>query len=207
MPALSDAPDITRLSFWAQPPHVRDEAFTRLRRDSPLFWSGPAESELLPPELNTRGFWSLTKYDDVQFASRHVEIFSSAEGVTMEDMPPELKEASQSFIAMDAPRHTQLRGITMDAFKPRNMRKLSGWIRGHARELIDEMAPLGSGDFTELVSEQLPARIFRSFFGLGEGEQHQAAVRAGQELLSWSDPTITGGLAPAEHAPLSSCDA
>ena len=31
MPALSDAPDITRLSFWAQPPHVRDEVFTRLR--------------------------------------------------------------------------------------------------------------------------------------------------------------------------------
>lgn len=82
-------------------------------------WSRPAESDLLPPELNTRGFWSLTKQEDIRMASRHPEIFSSAQGITMEDFAPEAVEIAQSFIAMDAPRHTQLRGITTDAFKPK----------------------------------------------------------------------------------------
>ena len=61
---------------------------------------------------------------------------------------------------MDAPRHTQLRGITMDAFKPKNMRRLEGWIQGHARDLVSEMAHLGEGDFVDLVSVKLPGRIF-----------------------------------------------
>ena len=89
----------------------------------------------------------------------------------MEDFAPEMIEVAQSFIAMDAPRHTQLRGITMDAFKPKNMRRLEGWIRGHARDLVDEMAHLGEGDFVQLVSVKLPGRIFGSFFGLPAGRR------------------------------------
>jgi len=97
----------------------------------------------------------------------------------MEDFPEIVTEMAQSFIAMDAPRHTALRGITLDAFKPDNMRRRQGWIRDHARELIDEMAHLGGGDFVELVSVQLPARIFGAFFGIEPGsELHGRAVNA-----------------------------
>ena len=162
--------DLSARSFWALHPDERDQAFAVLRRENPAPWSRPAESDLLPPELNNRGFWSLTTQEDIRYASRHPEIFSSAEGITMEDFAPEAREVAQSFIAMDAPRHNQLRGITMDAFKPKNMRRLEGWIRGHARDLVSEMADLGEGDFVELVSVKLPARIFGSFFGLPEGE-------------------------------------
>jgi cytochrome P450 len=87
----------------------------------------------------------------------------------MEDFAPEVTELAQSFIAMDDPRHAQLRGITLDAFKPGNMRRLDAWIHGHVRDLVDEMAGLGSGDFVKLISEPLPGRIFGSFFGLHDG--------------------------------------
>ena len=110
-----------------------------------------------------------------------------------------MTEIAQSFIGVDAPRHTQLRGITMDAFKPGNMRKLEGWVRGHAKDLVDEMAHLGSGDFVDLVAEPMPGRIFGSFFGLHEGDQHQDTIRAAQDLLSWNDPVVTGGVEPIEH--------
>lgn len=199
MSTTTDRIPIAAKAFWAQHPDVRDQEFARLRAESPVFWSGPAESDLLPPEENTRGFWSLTKYDDIQKASRTPKVFSSADGITMEDFGPEMTEIAQSFIAMDAPRHTQLRGITMDAFKPGNMRKLEGWVRGHARDLIDEMAQLGKGDFVELVSEPLPGRIFGSFFGLHEGEQHKETIRAAQDLLAWTDPAVCKGLEPLEH--------
>ncbi|MFA9273075.1 MAG: cytochrome P450 [Baekduiaceae bacterium] len=196
---LADPQNIAAQAFWAQHPDVRDEAFAKFRVEKPVFWSGPAESDLLPPEENIHGFWSLTKYDDIQAASRNAAVFSSASGITMEDFSPEMTEIAQSFIAMDAPRHTQLRGITMDAFKPGNMRKLEGWVRGHAKDLIDEMTHLGSGDFVDLVAEPMPGRIFGSFFGLHEGDQHQETIRAAQDLLSYNDPVVTGGTDPLEH--------
>ena len=125
-------------------------------------------------------------------ASRHPEIFSSAQGITMENFAPEAIEIAQSFIAMDAPRHTQLRGITTEAFKPKNVRRLEGWIRGHAHDLVSEMAHLGEGDFVQLVSVKLPGRIFGSFFGLPEGELRDKAVSAAQRLVGWTDPEIRG---------------
>ncbi len=197
MTTLADPLDIAAKAFWAQAPEVRDEAFTRIRADKPVFRSGPAESDLLPPEENVRGFWSLTRYDDIQFASRNPQIFSSAEGITMEDFSPEMTEIAQSFIAMDAPRHGQLRNITMDAFKPGQMRTLESWIQGHAKDLVDEMAPLGEGDFVKLVSEPMPGRIFGSFFGIRE-DSHAETIRAAQDLLSWTDPDVCGDLEPLE---------
>lgn len=191
--------DIAAKDFWAQPWDAREDAFRALRRDAPVSWSRPAESDLLPPEENTRGFWSLTKYEDIHYASRHPEIFSSSGGVIMEDFPEIVTEMAQSFIAMDAPRHTALRGITLDAFKPGNMRRLQGWIRDHARELMDETVHLGSGDFVELVSVQLPARIFGAFFGLETGtELHSRAVTAAGRVLAWTDPEVCDGLTPLE---------
>ncbi len=154
-----------------------------------MFWSGPAESDLLSPEENVHGFWSLTKYDDIQFASRNAKVFSSGQGVTMEDFSPQMTEIAQSFIAMDAPRHTQLRGITMDAFKPGNMRKLEDWIRGHAKDLVDEMAQLGSGDFVQLVSEPMPGRIFASFFGLTPESQSRRRSAPRRTCSAGTTPT------------------
>ncbi|CAN5792214.1 cytochrome P450 [soil metagenome] len=185
--------DLSARSFWAKSPEERDEAFAVLRRENPVAWSRPAESDLLPAELNTKGFWSLTKQDDIRKASRNTEVFSSAQGITMEDFAPEMIEVAQSFIAMDAPRHTQLRGITMDAFKPKNMRRLEGWIQGHARDLVSEMAHLGEGDFVDLVSVKLPGRIFGSFFGLQAGDLHEKTIDAAQRLLGWTDPEICAG--------------
>jgi cytochrome P450 len=184
--------DLSTREFWAKHPDERDAAFAVLRRENPVPWSRPAESDLLPPELNVRGFWSLTTQEDIRYASRHPEIFSSAEGITMEDFPLDAREMAQSFIAMDAPRHAQLRGITLDAFKPKNMRRLEGWIQGHARDLISEISYLGEGDFVELVSVKLPGRIFGSFFGLPDGEIHTKTISAAQRLLGWSDPKVRG---------------
>ncbi|GAB3020331.1 cytochrome P450 [Mycobacterium bourgelatii] len=193
LPATHRDIDLAARSFWAKPAEERDAAFETLRRENPVPWSRPAESDLLPEELNTRGFWSLTKMADIRYASRHPEVFSSAQGITMEDFAPEMIEVAQSFIAMDAPRHTQLRGITLDAFKPRNMRRLEGWVRGHARDLVTEMAHLGEGDFVELVSVQLPGRIFGSFFGLPKGELYDKTIDAAQRLLGWPDPEVCAG--------------
>jgi cytochrome P450 len=182
--------DIAARSFWATSLQERDEAFAVLRRETPVFWSRPAETDLLPPEM-MKGFWSLTKYDDIRAASRNPKVFSSAQGITLEDLGPEFTFA-QSFMAMDAPRHTQLRGITQQAFSPANMRRIGEWIHGHARDIVSEMAHKGEGDFVQDVSMKLPARIFGNFFGLEPGERLDRTVDAAMKFLAWTDPETVG---------------
>lgn len=94
MTTTIDQIDLGKKAFWAQHPDQIDEAFRTLRRENPVPWCGPAESDLLPPELNTQGFWSLTKYEDIRYASLHPEIFSSAEGITMETFDQLMTEAA-----------------------------------------------------------------------------------------------------------------
>ena len=63
------------------------------------------------------------------------------------DAPPEMLEASQSFLAMDAPRHTKLRGLVSSAFTPRQVARIEDGIRPARKAIVDEAAPTGGGDF------------------------------------------------------------
>ena len=59
------------------------EALRVLRHESPVHWN-PGTEEF-------RGFWSLTRYDDVLFVSRHPDLFISSKGISgftmKENMP------------------------------------------------------------------------------------------------------------------------
>jgi cytochrome P450 len=48
---------------------VPHEIFTRLRREDPLYWN---------PESDGRGFWCVTRYDDIVAISKDPARFSSA---------------------------------------------------------------------------------------------------------------------------------
>jgi cytochrome P450 len=125
-----DAPDtdISARSFWAQDFETRDRIFARFRADCPVSWHRPYESELLPPDEDTPGFWSVWTYEDVRMVSRNAKLFCSGQGMLMEDFPEVVATMSQSFLAMDDPEHAQLRAIVSQAFTPRRMRTIEGWI-------------------------------------------------------------------------------
>jgi methyl-branched lipid omega-hydroxylase len=61
----------------------------------------------------------LTTHDDIRFASRHPEIFSSVPTILMADMEPQIAEYLTGMIAMDDPRHQRLRAIVSRAFTPK----------------------------------------------------------------------------------------
>lgn len=56
--------DLSARSFWAQDFEEREKAFARLRNECPVSYHRPYESTLLPPDENTPGFWSVTRYND-----------------------------------------------------------------------------------------------------------------------------------------------
>src|SRR5204862_482855 len=80
--------------------------------------------------------------------------------------PPEFLEASLSFLAMDAPRHTKLRGLVSSAFTPRQVARIEEGIRVNARRIVAEAAPTGGGDFVELIAKRLPLVTIPDMIGV-----------------------------------------
>ena len=95
------------LEFWARDDSFRDGAFATLRHEAPVKFFREIEFEGFEAG---GGHWALTKFDDVHFASRHPEIFSSYPNITIADQQPEVAEYFGSMIALDDPRHARLRG-------------------------------------------------------------------------------------------------
>ena len=185
--------DISARSFWAQDFETRDRVFARFRSDCPVSWHRPYESELMPPDGDTPGFWSVWRFEDIRMVSRNAKLFCSGQGMLMEDFPEVVATMSQSFLAMDDPEHAQLRAIVSQAFTPRRMRTIEGWIRENVNALVDEMAHLGEGDFCELFAKLVPGRIFADFFGLPEGETRANVMDAAEKMLAWDDPEAAQG--------------
>ena len=85
------------------------------------------------PDPEDPGYWAVTRHADIVTVSRDSETFLSGKGVLFENVPEELLEASQSFLAMDAPRHTMIRKVVHAAFTPRQVRRIEDSIKANAQ--------------------------------------------------------------------------
>ena len=129
----------------------------------------------------------MVRYHDVRAVSRDPERYCSGQGVQFADAPPEMLEASQSFLAMDAPRHTKLRGLVQKAFSPRQVARIQEGIAANAARVIDEAGPTGGGDFVSLIAKRLPLITWSEMFGVAE-EDRERVVEAADLLINASDP-------------------
>src|SRR5688572_430247 len=112
------------------------EAFTLLRAAPGFHWTPAGETY--------KGFWSLARYDDVLYCSRHPEVFSSERGITpFEASDPEFETAGNAgngkmLITMDPPRHVKVRRLVNKGFTPRAVSAWETEIRQITAELLDE---------------------------------------------------------------------
>jgi cytochrome P450 len=189
--------DLGSLEFWDQPARERDEAFAILRRESPVSHHQPLEDILGLTQRDERGYWAIVRHADIRRVSRDPATFCSGQGVQFGDAPPEMLEASQSFLAMDAPRHTKLRGLVSAAFTPRQVARIEDGIRANARLVVEEAAPTGGGEFVALIAKRLPLITISDMIGVPEAERERV-VHAADTLVTVSDPEVTGDRAPIE---------
>lgn len=178
-------------AFWARPAEVRDETFAQLRRDTPLSLHDPPEDPLGLPDQDRRPFWAVVRYDDIRRISRDPATFRSGDGVHFIDAPPEFLEATQSFLAMDAPRHTKLRGLVSAAFTPRQVARIEDGIRANARQIVAEAAPTGGGDFVELIAKRLPLETISDMIGVPESDRDRV-MDAADAMVTVTDPEFAG---------------
>jgi cytochrome P450 len=182
-----------------QDPVVAHDIFTRMRREEPLAFC--------PEPWGGKGFWSITKYDDIEEISKLPHIFSSdgkhggitlptpemianRRELTLQDVegPAELSafEGGRSMISMDPPEHNQHRRLVAPGFTPQRLDGLIGRIRTRADTLLDEVRAKGNAesDFVADIAAELPIQMLAELFGVPQSDRHK--------LFEWSNLMIGG---------------
>lgn len=161
-------------------------AFRVLRRDAPVHWN-PGTDEL-------NGFWSLTRYDDVMFVSRHPERFVSSSGISGPglrdpDKYPNVQSqpGASSIITMDPPRHVKIRRLVNKGFTPRAVNAMEPQIRAIAGSILDGIAARGACDFVLDISSQLPLAVICGLMGL-EQQHWPVMFQLTNRTLGSADP-------------------
>ncbi|HEY7106737.1 MAG TPA: cytochrome P450 [Acidimicrobiia bacterium] len=171
--------DATRTLF---SPHTADDphpAYERVRRECPVARIGPDDEE-----GRTRGQVFLSRYDDIFWAMRNPEYFTS------EDLDLYLGEQPQIPLEVDPPAHTKYRRLLNPQFVPREIERHEPEVRSIVRELIDGFAGRGRCDFHEELATPLPSRIFLPLMGLPREDLPM--------FLRWRDMNVRPDVAPGD---------
>jgi cytochrome P450 len=182
--------DLGAWEFWVKDDDLRDGAFATLRREAPISFHPPLET---PGVQEGLGHWAVTRYDDVWYASRHPQIFSSSPSITINDANSDVSEYFGSMIVMDDPKHLRLRNIVSRAFTPKVVARTETSVRDRARRLVETMIethPDGSGDVVAELAGPLPLQVICDMMGIPE-DDHQQVFQWTNVILGFGDPDIS----------------
>ena len=178
---------LTDMAFFASEPH---DAYTRLRREAPVFWYEEGE------------IWGISKCEDAKFVLSRPELFSSEYGLIftqskpydhgsacpLSEMPRRAELRRQAFLQLagtesivgsDPPRHTRLRRLVSSAFSPRLVSQLEATIRDLAREAIERIEPDMTTDIVDVLTRPIPLLVIARMLGVPRDEW--------QRFARWSD--------------------
>jgi cytochrome P450 len=115
-----------------------------------------------------RGFWALSRYEDVQAAARDWRTFSSARGVNLDDTH-ELSGGG-NFIAADPPPHDVLRRLVREPFTPAGIRARSEEVRTVVATAVADFETSGGGDAAQELAWRIPVTVICRLLGLSDAD-------------------------------------
>jgi linalool 8-monooxygenase len=161
---------------------VPHEVFTWLRREDPVHWN---------PVTNGRGFWSVTKYDDIVAISKNPEVFSSAREHGGHRIYDEnivgtagmgAEETDAPFISMDPPEHNRYRRMISPGFGPSRLKALEGQIHDRVCNILDRLGARKECEFVTEVAAELPIQVLAELLGIPQADR--------LKLFDWSNSMI-----------------
>ena len=166
--------------FAGGPPH---DAYRHLRDEAPVFWHEPT-----PSTPGGEGFWCLTRHEDVSWAARRPDLFSSVSGggrdgggTLIEDLPTGFA-AGVLFNMQDDPRHRHIRRLVTPSVSPRRLRQIQTDLAERCAVLLDEALERDPCDFLVDVAAELPLQAIAALLGVPQEDRHF--------LLDWADATL-----------------
>jgi len=128
------------------------------------------------------GFWALSRYADVLAAFKEPLLFSNAQGVSLERSSSGDAAAVASFLAMDPPRHDQMRALVSRGFTPRRVNDLEPRVRQLATQYIDRFIDAGRCDFIQDFAGKLPMDVVSELLGVPPADR--------DSLRHWADAVL-----------------
>lgn len=172
---LGGKPDLKDPDLYMREDH--HEVFRKLRAEEPVYWN---------PEADSTGFWSITRYDDIEAISKNPKLFSSAKAMGGHRIFNENEiggnETDASMISMDPPEHAGYRRMVTPGFVPRRISNMEERIRARVTRLLDAMPRTGEAEFISAVAAALPIEVLAELFGVPESD--------GPKLFEWSNATV-----------------
>jgi cytochrome P450 len=160
---------------WAQ--------FDTLRREDPVHWN--------PEPAPNRGFWAVTRYDDIWTVDRDTEAFTSEKFVNLEEVDDDLMDVRRSILETDGPRHLALRQLIAREFSPRNLLKnYEAFLRELTKRTVDEALSAGEFDFVERISADFPIQVLARLLDVPLQDTGQL-IAWGNEMVGNTDPDYT----------------
>ena len=183
--------DLLDLELFAD--HEPWEVIERLQRDAPVYFHR---------EPGGRGFWVVTKYDDVLAVVRDAKTFSSEVGgaATIADLPGDVLDARRNFLEFDPPKHGRYRRLISTSFTPGAVAAYEEWLRGLVCHRLEHALPQGEFDLVDELAAPIPIRVLARVLGLPERTLPRL-VELGDRLLVDTDPDIVGELAFSGERP------
>jgi cytochrome P450 len=113
------------------------------------------------------GFWALSRHADVLTAFREAELFSSADGVSLDPAAtgPHAWRV-MSFLAMDDPRHFRMRSLVTKGFTPRRVAALEERVREITREHLAVALQSETFDFIDDLAGKVPMDVVSELLGV-----------------------------------------
>ncbi len=166
-------------SFSHGVPHA---TFARLRKEDPVSWNDGDE--------DTRGFWSLTRHADIALANKDSQVFSSAQGIRLEDQSHEEYLARRTFQETDKPEHSVVRRTVNPSFAMPTVARFEALIRELASDICDKALAVDEFDAVDGIAKQLPMMMLGRILGVPD-EDLDWLVEKGDALIGNSDPDFT----------------
>ena len=127
-----------------------------LRAEDPVHWN---------PEPDGKGFWAVTKYNDIWEVDKAPEKFTSEKFVNIEEVEPADRDVRRSLLETDGPRHASLRRLIQREFTPRNlMKNYEAFLKALTKETVDRAFATardndGVFDYVKMISADFPIQV------------------------------------------------
>jgi cholest-4-en-3-one 26-monooxygenase len=177
---LKDVLLIEREHWLDGPPH---DLFRQMRSGCPVHWTSRVTE--FPA---AKGFWSVTRADDVHAVSRDWQTYSSELGgvVAIDEVFP-IELARAMFIGMDPPKHDRIKALFQAGFTPKRIAAHEEEIRAIVVGILDRLEGRETCDLVNDVAQPAVSRVIGSFMGIPE-EDDAAWAQLMNMALAASDP-------------------
>ncbi len=173
---------------------IPHEALTKLRNECPVYFH---ERE----EPGGRGFWLITRYEDIVYISKNPGLFSSARGGTnIPDYEEEdLSQIQLLMVNMDPPQHRKFRNLVRRGFTPRRVRVMTDKIRTTVTNILDSVEGEVRIDFVRRIAAELPLIVIADLIGIPQ-EDRGKVFNWSNRLIGFDDPEFQTSIEDAREA-------